>query len=124
AKEPKAAAVLAVHSAIGRLIEPLAAGPQPLATWAEPLRAILRAIYGSRQLDRNESVDRYLLKSLEHLADALDRLGHVPTQLQPSVDARQACRIVLAQVAGEGIPPPADPEAIELLGWLDLPLDD
>jgi RecB family exonuclease len=40
------------------------------------------------------------------------------------VDARQACRIVLAEVAGEGIPPPVEPGSIELLGWLDLPLDD
>ena len=33
-------------------------------------------------------------------------------------------RIILGEMAGEGIPPPADPDAIELLGWLDLPLDD
>src|SRR5688572_9451355 len=81
-------------------------------------------VYADRQLNRHESADRYLLMAMEHLRCALDALAIVPAQLQPLVDARQACRIVLASLAGEGLPPPADPERIELLGWLDLPLDD
>jgi ATP-dependent helicase/nuclease subunit B len=124
AKEPKAAAVLAIYNAVGELVHPLVAEPRALSQWIEPLRGVLTTIYGGRQLDRNHPADRYLLKALEHMAAMFQRLTHVPGDLQPEVDARQACRIVLAELAGEAIPPPAEPMAIELLGWLDLPLDD
>ncbi|HMC10000.1 MAG TPA: PD-(D/E)XK nuclease family protein, partial [Pirellulaceae bacterium] len=124
AKEPEAADVLAIHAAMQQLVEPLIAEPRPLVAWAEPLRSVLATVYGQRQLDRNQTSDRYLLKALECIAGALNGLANVPKDLQPVVDARQACRIVLAEVAGEGTPPPVEPGSIELLGWLDLPLDD
>jgi len=81
-------------------------------------------VYGNRELDRNQPADRYLLAALEHLSAALDRLASVPAELAPAVDARQACRIALDGLAREGIAPPANSDAIELLGWLELPLDD
>jgi ATP-dependent helicase/nuclease subunit B len=124
AKEPEASAILTTFTAIQQLLQPLVADSRPLSQWSDPLRSILEAVYGARPLERHHPVDRYLLKALELLAAAFDGLANVPPPLQPAVDARQACRIVLAQVSGEGLPPPADPGAIELLGWLDLPLDD
>jgi ATP-dependent helicase/nuclease subunit B len=124
AKEPEAADVLAIYRAMDELISPLTGEPRPLAAWAEPLRALLVNVYGGRQLDRDDPSQRYLLKSLQQIAGVLDGLARVPQSLQPIVDVRQACRVVLAELVGEGIPPPAQPEAIELLGWLDLPLDD
>src|SRR5206468_4126267 len=96
--------------------------PRALAEWAAPLRAVLQTIYGLRQLDRERIEDRYLFEALQHVAKALDGLAHVPSGLQPAVDARQACRILLGLLAGEGIPPPEKSVSIELLGWLDLPL--
>lgn len=122
--EPEAAEVLAIHRTIDSLVEPLVSQPKPLAGWAEPLRAVLAAVYGGRELDRHQPAERYLVKALESFAAALDGLSQAPQALQPVVDASQACRIVLAGLAGEAIPPAADAAAIELLGWLDLPLDD
>src|SRR5205814_8880363 len=104
-------------------VQPLASEPRPLGDWAEGLRSVLIAVYGGRELDRTQLSDRYLWAALEQLRDGLDALAQVPQPLQPMVDARQAGRIVLGSL-GEGIPPPANPDAIELLGWLDLPLDD
>jgi ATP-dependent helicase/nuclease subunit B len=124
AKEPDSAEVLAIHRAVEQLVLPLLGDKRSLGEWADPLRQVLVAVYGSRQLDRNLPEQRYLLKALEAIRAALDALRQIPQSMQPTVDARQACRIVLAQLVGEGIPPPADSEALELLGWLDLPLDD
>jgi len=124
AKDPEAAQVLAIFRAVEKLIGPLAGQPRLLGEWAAPLRSVLTAVYGQKQLDRNSPIQRYLIKALELVASALDGVARADHELQPAVDARQACRIVLTELAGEGIPPPADPTAIELLGWLDLPLDD
>jgi RecB family exonuclease len=123
-KDENAAEVAALYQVIETLIAPLAMPPQALATWAEPLRAVLATIYGTRELNRDEDSDRYLFESLTAIARALDTLANVPAALQPAVDARQACRMALSLLSGEGIPPTADPDSIELLGWLDLPLDD
>jgi ATP-dependent helicase/nuclease subunit B len=116
--------VLAIYSAVAQLIAPLAGEPRSLAKWATCLRAILQNIYGTKPLDRQSPVDRYLLESLELISRALDAVEQLTPALQPTVDVRQACRIVLAEVSSETIPPPAGDEQIELLGWLDLPLDD
>ena len=48
----------------------------------------------------------------------------IPAELMPEVSAGEALRLVLQQAAGERIAPLPDPKAIELLGWLELPLDD
>src|SRR5262245_48924029 len=124
AKEKDAAEVLAVYGAVEKLIAPLATKPRRLGEWAEPLRAVLETVYGTHELDRERIGDRYLYEALKSIAGALDELARVPSALQPGVDARQACRIVLGHLAGKGIAPPEQPESIEMLGWLDLPLDD
>ncbi|HEY2414637.1 MAG TPA: PD-(D/E)XK nuclease family protein [Pirellulaceae bacterium] len=122
--EKDAAGVLAIYDIVAELIRPLAGNERPLAEWTEPLRTILQTVYGTKPLDRQLTSDRYLLESLEFISRALDAVGQLPQALQPTVDVRQACRIVLAEVAAETIPPPAGDDQIELLGWLDLPLDD
>src|SRR5262249_28289864 len=116
--------LIALCSAVDQLIAPLKEGTTPLPEWAEPLRAVAATVYGSETLSRDDPAERYTLQALFELRDALDRLATLPAKLQPVVDARQASRILLAGLAGPGIPPPADPTAIELMGWLDLPLDD
>lgn len=123
-KEENAARVLEIYSAVEKLVAPLNSRPRPLAEWAAGLREVLAAVYGTRKLDRDEEHDRYLALALTQIAEALDGLAQVPHELQPLVDARQACRIVLTGLAGEGVPPMAKPESLEMLGWLDLPLDD
>jgi len=124
AKDDQAAEVFAIYNAVERLIEPLDVKPQPRRSWAEPLRQVLATIYGERTLDRDEPHQRYLLKALEALSGALAGLADLPPELDGPASARLACRIVLDELSGESIPPPADAEAIELLGWLDLALDD
>lgn len=124
ANDPKATGVLAIAGAMEQLVQPLIGEPQPLGAWAERLRNVLLAAYGERELDRNRPADRYVLAALQHVAAALDRLAGVPAALAPTVDVRQACRLALDGLSREGIAPAANPNAIELLGWLELSLDD
>lgn len=124
AKEPELGKLLAIHRAAAELVAPLTDTAQPLAAWAEPMRRVLTMVYGCRTLDRRQEADRYLLESLESVQEVLSELAAVPAEIQPALDARQACRLVLDALSTQGIAPPANPEAIELLGWLELPLDD
>jgi len=124
AKDEKAADVLALYERMEELIAPFNGSSLPLADWAEPLRKFLTIVYGQKPLDRTDRADRDLCKALQLLSDSLDQLSLVPSALQPKLDVRQACQVLLSDLAGESIPPPAEESAIELLGWLDLPLDD
>ena len=123
-KDEDLAEVRAIYSAIDYLLKPLSQPPQPLAAWVRPLRDLLVQICGARELDRNKPDDRYLVEALEWTSAALATLAEVPAELQPAVDAREAARVVLDSLSGKSIPPPAEPNAVELLGWLELPLDD
>jgi RecB family exonuclease len=98
--------------------------PAPLAEWIEPLRHALAAIYGGRMIQRDEPADHYLEQSLRAIAGAAGQLRNVPQELQPNVTFSQATRLALAPLAAETLPPLPDPNAVELLGWLELALDD
>lgn len=123
-KDEHGGVALFIYQEIEQLIQPLVGEPEALADWAGPLRSVLTTIYGQRMLNREDLADRYLTQSLEHLSKAIDNLSQVPSELQATVDARQACRIVLGELSGVGLPPPVADGAIEMLGWLDLSLDD
>ncbi len=64
------------------------------------------------------------MAACRQLRDVLGEDLRIPAELMPEVSAGEALRLVLQQAAGERIAPLPDPKAIELLGWLELPLDD
>jgi hypothetical protein len=108
-----------------RLLDSLGGGRSlPLPQWAQPLRQVLATIYGRRTIDREDAGGRYLEKSLRTIVEAIEALGRVPAALAPEATIGQAVHLALAPVAGEALPLLPDPEAIELLGWLELALDD
>jgi hypothetical protein len=62
--------------------------------------------------------------ALEKIRDRLQQQLTLPKSLDPTVSAGEALRWTLSQLDGEAVPPPPNEEAVELLGWLELPLDD
>lgn len=121
-------AARAVHDALLDLLAKLAdPDPRRLAEWPAAARAFLGATYMS-PLDRGIDEQRVLAESLSKLSDALGEIERLPGTLGTSTaTAAEALELVAAIACGETIPPrpPAPGEAeIELLGWLELPLDD
>ena len=110
-----------VHQELLALVAPFDSGPRPLSAWTEPLLGLLRAIYTSDDYDSN---DPLLVGACDQLVDTLLQHATVPEELLPAVTAPEAITLVLNACRGKGIPPPADPDAVELLGWLELLLDD
>ncbi len=116
--------VLAAHLQVEKLLAGASDQPQPLAEWIEPLRRVLATIYSGRMIDRDQPDERYLEQALRAIVAAVDGLRAVPAELQPAVTFSQASELALLPLAAEAIPPPPDPQAVELLGWLELALDD
>lgn len=134
--------------AIRRLLPPRALESLPLQAWSEPLRRILRTLYRHRTFQRFRQADAFQIRSLELLIAQLARwevLGltlaaqagtgvsspdssfaeHTsPPTLQVSLTAAEAIRLLLQQLEDQSVPALEEPGSIELLGWLELALDD
>ncbi|MBW3542501.1 MAG: PD-(D/E)XK nuclease family protein, partial [Planctomycetes bacterium] len=98
--------------------------PRPLGDWTEPLQALLTDVYDGREFDPENWVDKDVLAACEAIQVVLLEHTAVPESLAPQMTATEAIRLTLRELASKEIPPPHDDEAIELLGWLELPLDD
>jgi hypothetical protein len=101
-----------------------ATGRRPLREWAGIFTGILKAVYcGCGELLLDCEADRILHTSLERLLDSQSDLRTVPPALDRPFAAKDAFDVAFESVARGVLPPQADPDAIELLGWLELPLD-
>jgi RecB family exonuclease len=121
---PAIPAVRPVFERIGKWLK-AAAGARPLRDWADTFTGVLGTVYAGRDaLDLSREADRVLHAALERMLDALDALRHVPPGLDRSFAASDAFTVAFEGIAKETVPPAADPGAVELLGWLELPLDD
>lgn len=126
----------ALESLLGELTS---SGRRALPAWMPVLRAMLRALYDARSLGAGEAAApddpdavldaaerRLLRQSLELVGHTLVAIEAIPPGLASSWDvtAADALELVAAELASGMLPPAADDDAIELLGWLELPLDD
>lgn len=109
---------------VGRLLAPLQVAARALHEWAAPLRAWLASVYGRREVNESTSDGRVLVAALKRLNEILDDMEGVPSLIAPIVTAADAIRCALRRISDEFVPPEVAENAVELLGWLELPLDD
>ncbi|MBC7817759.1 MAG: PD-(D/E)XK nuclease family protein, partial [Planctomycetaceae bacterium] len=103
---------------------PLQGSSRALNEWAIPLRMWLATIYGEREVDDSTREGRILVAALKGLNQAIGELAEVPLSVAPVVSAADAVRCAVKRMSEEVVPPEAGEDAVELLGWLELPLDD
>lgn len=122
--EDRSAPVRKVYDLVEASISPLLGPARVAGEWAEPLVEWLLNLNAHREFDPDSPADAAALTAFEKFYRAIDSLNNLPESLAPAVNAAQALRLALGQVEQQMIPPPPNAEAIELLGWLELPLDD
>ena len=99
-------------------------GKRGLADWAPAVIDLLAEVCGGAPLNPEDAADRQTLLACDQILKAVRSLAETPAELSPAVSGAELLRLVLREAGGGTIPAPADPEAIEILGWLELPLDD
>jgi len=116
--------VRTVVERIGRWLAE-ANGSKPLREWADIFFEILRTAYTERGvLNLDHDPDRILHAALDRIIKEVDILRKVPAELDGPLPAEDAFAVAFEAVGRETVPPPAEPGTLELLGWLELPLDD
>lgn len=113
-----------IDSAISKWLSALAQPAQPIAKWAEPLIEVMLKIYGDRELNREEAADRAVLVACQAIADTLHEMAELPESLAPNVTAREAVAMVLSEIGSQRVGEPPTGANVEIIGWLDMLLDD
>ncbi len=109
---------------VNQLLEPFRGSSRPLANWVGPLREFLLAIYGGTDFNPDVQNDRLLLQASGKIHEAALDHGRVPEALEQVVTAPQAIELTLDELRSDFLASPVDDQAVQLSGWLDLPLDD
>jgi len=128
-QETIAKTVYKVYNEVARWLEPLSQSQKKASPgdWTDPILAVLATIYGHLEADPNDPTHRATLAACRHLQAALlEHREDVPASLTRNVaiSAAGAIRLALNAIRSNVVAPAADVDAIELLGWLELPLDD
>jgi ATP-dependent helicase/nuclease subunit B len=113
--------------AVQEWLVPLGGSPRSLSEWAGPVRDVLGAVYGEREFDLSHPGERLLQAGLKGLAKGLEHISELPDSANPEVGAAEALEILLGEIAAERVPPraaAAGEAAVELLGWLELAMDE
>ncbi|MHB8974697.1 MAG: PD-(D/E)XK nuclease family protein [Pirellulaceae bacterium] len=117
------AALQQIYDLLQEVTKPLVGTTRSLAEWAPPIAQLLLTFYGDRVLAYDDPHQHYTLKSLEVLRAELMELQNIPQSIAPTVSASRAIEQLLDQLRDTQIPAPQGTNEIELLGWLELPLD-
>ncbi len=81
-------------------------------------------VYAGRTFDLGHDFDRQTWSACESLQEAIAELARIPQSLMPQVSGPEALEFLLSCVSTKQIASAATEATIELVGWLELPLDD
>lgn len=94
-----------------------------LEAWSGPIQRAIQTIY-SEPLDLGKEQEAEVWQACQRIGRTLEDFEKVPDRLRPRLKVDEAIRLVIEQSAMATVAARTDPAAIELVGWLELPLDD
>jgi hypothetical protein len=105
------------------LLSDLGTQPGLPGHWGEAIATLLQVILRDQSYNKDNLDDRRTIEALRTLRAILSSLTRVPEALASRIAPHEAIRLILRIADRQSITSPFDPGAIELLGWLELPLD-
>jgi len=85
---------------------------------------LLLEVYGELELDRSTPAHRRLLDTLEQVQAVATSLSAMPETLDENCSGSEAIRTLLLELRDKALPPEPSRDAVDLVDWLELPLDD
>ena len=124
--EPTRATLARLYEAVMALLPEDAGSVRPLPAWSRPIAGMLELVYGRLTLHRGDRDQADLLQGLEALTSLLREQGELEPEapLTVRVSLAEALQLTVARLPERATEPQGGGAAIELLGWLELQLDD
>lgn len=126
-----------IVAAIESWLAPLKAKPQPIRRWSQSLAQVLGTVYpdvaASEQDSTADRSDELVIadpgsdrsaRAFASTMDALHGFENLSQTLDTPVDPITAVELLSARISEVALPDHASARKIEILGWLDLALDD
>lgn len=89
----------------------------PVSLWLQKLDATLDRVFATRS-------GEIVTEALKQLRAAFETLLDAPADLLPQISYAETLRMLLRQLESGNIPPHDKPKAVELIGWLEIVMDD
>ncbi|MCB0332173.1 MAG: PD-(D/E)XK nuclease family protein, partial [Bdellovibrionales bacterium] len=114
----------AIITAVEDLLGDLTGSKRALIDWQEPLLSFLRNVYDRCVFHDHSLHDRMVVEACQKLKNQFLSFDSHALHRFKRLTASEALKLVLRSVRREVVSPEPKEEAIEMLGWLELPLDD
>lgn len=124
---PKQQILLEANAHIRQLTTKFLGQQGNLAHWAQQIGQLLSTLYADRQLKPHDPQDTLLIEPLTHIARTLRDWHASPAALDDiagNLDIQQATELLRGELANTPLPSPSHEPVAEILGWLELHLDD
>jgi RecB family exonuclease len=123
-REERSESIRQAHQFVEQLVVPLRASRKQPRDWAPILLRVILDVYDEVDLVRDDVNDSATIAALKQIHTALLDLTRIPEAIALKFSASEVIRLLLDQLSGATLISPPNPDAIEMLGWLELPLDD
>lgn len=100
------------------------AGKKPVSEWAPAILGVLADIYERLSLSSASPAVQRTVEALQVIRSAALALHQLPPGLDTACEAEFAIHLLLKAIGGKSTAEEGDRAAVELLGWLELALDD
>ena len=113
-----------VTTALTKWLSKLGSRSLALSAWVQPLLQVLKSAYEGQRCDLDKASDQPIYSAAQQLCELVIGLRDIPAPLEPKMTAGELIDWLLRSMSGKLVPEPSNETAIEMLGWLELALDD
>ncbi len=113
-----------IIEAVENLLAECRGKARSFSDWQGVFLSLLGKVFGGKALNKFSNGDRIFLEASKLIADAIHQVSLTPACFASSISASEAIRLILDEVSDASIKPEPGTEAVELLGWLELQMDD
>ncbi len=99
-------------------------GNARISQWMPRVLSLLTALYGDLTREANPQLYRLVWEAFLAIREAAEELSRLPPALDAVCTPHQALRALLGELRDARVPPEREEGAIEMVGWLELQLDD
>lgn len=114
----------AVVKTLDRWLSKLGNKPRPITEFVQPLLGVLADAYDKQMCDLEEGEEGALFNAASQTAACILALRDIPQNLEPEVGLSELVDWLVSNMKSKLVPEPTQDSAVEMLGWLELALDD
>ena len=113
-----------VTKTVNRWLAKLGTRRRKLADFVQPLLSVLALAYDKQLADLNDEVEGKRYRACQQVAQAILALRDIPASLQPEILPHELINWLVNSIAANLVAEAPNPQSVEMLGWLELALDD